>query len=107
MQKIAKAALIGLSLVGACALAATAPNGQALAQSNGCFGCHDINVKKVGPAYKDVAAKYRGNKAAEALLIKKVKNGGSGVWGPMMMPGQAQLKDAEVKTLVQWVLSIK
>ena len=59
----------------------------------------------VGPAYKDVAAKYKGDKTAEAKLIEKVKKGGSGVWGPMPMPPNGQVKDEDIKTLVKWVLA--
>jgi cytochrome c len=61
----------------------------------------------VGPAYKDVAKKYAGDKGAEAKLIAKVKAGGSGVWGPIPMPPNAQVSDADVKTLVKWILSQK
>jgi cytochrome c len=61
----------------------------------------------VGPAYKDVAKKYAGDKGAEAKLIAKVKAGGSGVWGPVPMPPNAQVSDADVKTLVKWILSQK
>jgi cytochrome c len=78
-----------------------------LAKKNACTACHAIDKKIVGPAYKDVAAKYRGDKTAEAKLIEKVKKGGSGVWGQVPMPPNTQVSDADVKTLVQWVLSLK
>jgi len=61
----------------------------------------------VGPAYKDVAAKYRGDKNAEAHLIEKVKKGGSGVWGTVPMPPNPQVPDADLKAIVSWVLSLK
>jgi cytochrome c len=78
-----------------------------LAKKNACTACHAIDKKIVGPAYKDVANKYRGDKTAEAKLIEKVKKGGSGVWGQVPMPPNTQVSDADVKTLVQWVLSLK
>jgi cytochrome c len=81
--------------------------GEALAKSNGCFACHTLDKKTVGPSYKDIAAKYRGAKGAEAELIKKVKAGGKGVWGDIPMPPNAHIKDDDIKAMVQWVLSVK
>ena len=78
-----------------------------LAKKNACTACHAIDKKVVGPGYKEVAAKYRGDKTAEAKLIDKVKKGGSGVWGQVPMPPNTAVPDADVKTLVQWVLSLK
>lgn len=78
-----------------------------LAQSNGCMTCHQIDKKILGPAFKDVAAKYRGNAGAEAMLVKKVKDGGKGVWGDMVMPPNAHVKDADIAALVKWILSQK
>ncbi len=81
--------------------------GQALAQKSGCLACHSIDKKVLGPAFKDVAAKYKGDKSAEAKMIAKVKAGGSGVWGPMPMPANSpQVKDEDIKTIVQWILAI-
>ncbi len=80
---------------------------QALAQKNACMACHQVDKKVVGPAFKDVAAKYKGDKGAEAKLIAKVKKGGSGVWGTVPMPPNAQVKDADIKAIVHWVLSLK
>lgn len=79
--------------------------GQSLAQSSACLSCHSVDKKIVGPAFKDVAAKYKGNKGAEAKLIEKVTKGGSGVWGSVPMPPNAQVKPADIKTLVHWVLA--
>lgn len=79
--------------------------GQALAQKNGCMACHNVDKKIVGPAFKDVSAKYKGNKKAEEMLIAKITKGGSGVWGTIPMPPNAVIKPAEMKTLVQWVLA--
>jgi cytochrome c len=80
---------------------------QALAQKSGCLACHAIDKKVLGPSMKDVAAKYKGDASAEAKLIAKVKKGGSGVWGPMPMPANSpQVKDEDIKSIVQWILSI-
>jgi cytochrome c len=90
------------------ALAATpALANEELAKKNACTACHAIDKKMVGPAYKDVAAKYKGDKGAEAKLFEKVKKGGVGVWGQVPMPPNASVKDEDVKTLVKWILSIK
>ena len=84
-----------------------AADASALAQKSGCLACHTIDKKVLGPAYKDVAAKYKGDKTAEAKLVAKVKAGGSGVWGPMPMPPMAaQVKEADITTIVQWILSL-
>ena len=102
MKKILLAAALTCGVMAAPAMA----NLQ-LAQKNGCLACHAVDHKVVGPAYKDVAKKYAGNKAAEAKLVAKVKAGGSGVWGPVPMPPNSQVSDADIKTLVKWVLSLK
>ncbi len=78
-----------------------------LAKAKGCMACHAIDKKLVGPAYKDVAAKYKGDKGAADKLAAKVKAGGSGVWGAVPMPPNAAVSDADIKTLVNWVLSQK
>lgn len=81
--------------------------GQALAQKSGCLACHSLDKKVLGPAYKDVAAKYKGDKGAEAKLVEKVKKGGSGVWGNIPMPANSpQVKDEDIKTMVHWILSL-
>jgi len=91
-------------LVGTQSMAA---DGQALAQKYACMSCHQVDKKVVGPGFKEVAAKYKGDKTAEAKLIDKVKKGGSGVWGPVPMPPNPQVPDADVKAIVDWVLAIK
>lgn len=78
----------------------------ALAQKNACMTCHAVDKKLVGPAFKDVAAKYKGDKTAEAKLVEKVKKGGAGVWGAIPMPPHPQVSDADIKTIVTWVLSL-
>ena len=78
-----------------------------LAQKKNCMACHAVDKKLVGPAYKDVAAKYAGQKDAVDKLSAKIMKGGSGVWGPVPMPANAQVSEAEAKQLVAWVLSLK
>ena len=79
-----------------------------LAKAKNCLACHAIDKKLVGPAYKDVAAKYAKDKGAEARLIKKVREGGGGVWGPgSVMPANPQVNADEAGKLVKWVLSQK
>ena len=78
-----------------------------LAQQKNCLACHAIDKKLVGPAYKDVAAKYAGQKDAVNKLTQKVLKGGAGVWGAVPMPANPQVTEAEAKQLVQWILSQK
>ena len=80
---------------------------EALAQKSGCIACHNVDKKVIGPAYKDVAAKYATDKDALAKLSDKVKKGGAGVWGQIPMPPNTQVNDAEIKTIVSWILSLK
>ena len=79
----------------------------ALAQKKNCMACHSIDKKVHGPAYKEVATKYAGDKDAAATLVQKVLKGGAGVWGPVPMPANPQVSEAEAKQLVAWVLSLK
>lgn len=102
-MKLAVIGIVAGLLFGTQAMA----DGLALAQKNACMACHQVDKKLVGPAYKDVAAKYRGDKTAEAKLVKKVKEGGSGVWGAIPMPPHPQMSDADIKTIVHWILSLK
>ena|SRR5437867_2548448 len=76
-------------------------------KKDGCAACHAVDKKVIGPAYQEVAAKYKGDKTAEAKLIDKVKKGGVGVWGQVPMPPNAQVPDSDIKQLVQWVLTLK
>jgi len=78
-----------------------------LAQKKNCMACHAIDKKLVGPAYKDVAAKYAGQKDAVDKLAQKVMKGGAGVWGAVPMPANPQVTDAEAKQLVQWIMTLK
>jgi cytochrome c len=78
-----------------------------LAKAKNCMACHAVANKLVGPAYKDVAAKYAGQKDAEDKLVAKVMKGGSGSWGAVPMPANPQVTEAEAHTLVKWVLAQK
>jgi cytochrome c len=78
-----------------------------LAKEKNCLACHAVDNKLVGPGYKEVAAKYKGDKSAEDKLAQKVMKGGSGVWGQIPMPANPQVSAAEAKTLVKWILSLK
>jgi cytochrome c len=80
---------------------------QALATAKNCMACHAVDKKLVGPAYKDVAKKYAGQKDAVDKLAVKIMKGGSGVWGPVPMPANPQVSEAEAKKLATWVLSLK
>jgi cytochrome c len=92
--------------VGALASNAALANAD-LAKSKNCMTCHSVGSKVIGPAFKDVAAKYAGQKDAEDKLTAKVLKGGSGVWGTAVMPANGQVNEAEARTLVKWVLSLK
>ena len=86
--------------------AGAADDGAALAAKHACAACHSIDKKIIGPAYKEVSAKYKGNKEALELLEKKVRDGGSGVWGAIPMPPhKGKVSDADIKTIVTWVLA--
>jgi cytochrome c len=80
---------------------------QALATSKNCMACHAVDKKLVGPSYKDVAAKYAGQKDAVDKLAVKIQKGGAGVWGPVPMPANPQVNDADAKKLAAWVLATK
>ena len=96
-----------LAALGALAAATPALASLELAQKNACTACHAVDKKLVGPAYKEVAAKYKGDAKAEAALFDKVKKGSVGVWGQVPMPPNAHVKDEDIKALVKWVLSLK
>ena len=98
---------IALILATAAVAATPALANEELAKKSACTACHAIDKKLVGPAYQEVAKKYKGDKKAEAMLIDKVKKGGVGTWGQVPMPPNANLKDEDAKTLVKWVLSLK
>jgi cytochrome c len=100
--------MVGMIVASAFASQAMAADaGLDLAKAKNCMACHAVANKLVGPAYKDVAAKYAGQKDAEAKLVTKVMKGGSGVWGAIPMPANPQINEAEAHTLVKWVLAQK
>ena len=78
-----------------------------LAKAKNCMACHAVASKLVGPAFKDVGAKYAGQKDAENKLVGKVLKGGAGSWGAVPMPANPQVSDAEARTLVKWILAQK
>ena len=80
---------------------------EAMMKKDGCAACHSIDKKIVGPAYVEVAAKYKGDKDAVAKLTKKVKDGSTGVWGPIPMPPNAAVSQADATELVTWILTLK
>ena len=91
----------------ACAAEPTMGDADALLKKYACIACHAANTKVVGPAFKDVAAKYRDNKDAAKLLAEKVKKGGSGVWGSVPMPPNPSVPDADLQTIVNTILAMK
>lgn len=104
-MKIAAAAfaLAGLLATGV----VQADAGEDLLKKSGCTACHSNDKKLVGPAYVEVAAKYKGDGGAAAKLADKVRKGGSGVWGQVPMPPNPQVKDDDVKTMVAYILALK
>ena len=90
------------------ATAFAADDGEALFKKSSCVSCHTLDKKSVGPALKDISAKYAGDKTAQAKLETKVRNGGSGSFGSMPMPPTAKsVSDENIKSMVAWVLSLK
>lgn len=104
------AACVGVSLAGslfvpAPALAADTPRGLIVARGNACMGCHAVDRKLVGPSFQQIASRYKGDPLAATKLVKKVKDGGSGVWGAIPMPSHPSMSDADVRSVVEWVLA--
>jgi cytochrome c len=100
-----KVLTLALALAGT-ALALPAQADEALAKKHNCLACHQVDKKVIGPAYRDIAKKYKGQKDAAAQLEQKVKKGGVGVWGQIPMPPNAAVPDADIKKLVAWILSL-
>ncbi len=96
-----------VAIVIACMLSAPAFANPELAQKKNCMACHAVGQKVIGPAYKDVAAKYAGKADVVPMLTQKVMKGGAGVWGAVPMPANPQVNEAEAKQLVQWILTLK
>jgi cytochrome c len=80
---------------------------EALMKEHGCASCHEVSSKLIGPAFQDVAARYRGDQAAAPKLRDKVKKGGTHVWGEAAMPPNVLASDADIAALVEWILSLK
>lgn len=94
-----------LALSSGAAFAQNAAAAKALASKSACLACHAVDKKLVGPAYKDVAARHKGQADALEKVAARIKSGGAGLYGPVPMPPQAQLKDDELKLLAGWILS--
>lgn len=89
-------------------LAGNALADEALLRKSGCFACHQVDKKVIGPALKDIAAKYKGSAGAVDMLAKKVRAGGSGVWGTTpMAPAPATVSDADLKASISYILTLK
>ena len=97
-----------LMLAAIFAVSSSAMASEAIAQKAGCLACHNKDKKVVGPAYKDIAVKYKGHADAVSKLTEKVRKGGSGVWGPIPMPANPpeKISDADLKAVIGWVLSL-
>lgn len=100
-------ALVAAAVAAGLLSASPAFASEALAKSKNCLACHAVDKKLVGPAYKEIAAKYAGQADAPAMLATKVQKGGVGTWGKVPMPPNAQVNDADAKALVDWILSLK
>jgi len=103
----AEPAVVGVKPEAKAAPAISEAEGLQLAKKSNCLACHAIDKKVVGPAWKDVAARYRGDAGAEARLMDKIAKGGSGVWGVVPMPPSPQVGEADRRTLARFVLSLK
>jgi cytochrome c len=99
---VMKAVIVSLALIATPALA-----DEASLKKNNCMACHSVDKKMVGPSYKDVANRYRGQSDAADKLAKKIRAGGSGVWGPIPMPANPQVSEAEAKKLANYILNLK
>lgn len=106
-MKLSRIVLAAASVAAGLSFTAPAMADLALATAKNCMACHAVDKKLVGPSYKDVAAKYAGQNDAAAKLEAKVLKGGSGVWGPVPMPANAQVTPDEAKKLVAWILATK
>ena len=101
-----KAVVIAAAAAALALTAGVASADLALAQKSACLSCHQVDKKVVGPAYKDVAKKYKGDAKAVDHLVNVIKKGGKGVWGPVPMPPNPQVSDENAHKLAHWVLSL-
>ena len=104
MKPLALSAAVAFAFFSGAAFAADA---QQLLKEKACLSCHTVDKKLVGPAYTEVAAKYKSRKDAQAYLVKKIKEGSTGVWGPVPMPPNATVSDDDAKTLAKYILTVK
>ncbi len=100
-------ALAAIGLLSSGAAHADAAKAQAVMKGSDCMACHAEATKLVGPSYKEVAKKYAGDAKAPAMLVEKIKKGGSGNWGAVPMTPHPNMKDEDVKVVVDWILSLK
>ena len=100
-----KAVWMGMVAASALLVVGTAQASADLAKSSGCLNCHMVDKKLVGPALKDIAAKYKADPKAVDYLAGKIQKGSQGVWGPVPMPPNAKVNEADAKTLAQWILT--
>jgi cytochrome c len=107
MKLVTRKPLRTIALLASLAASGAAHASLDLAKAKNCTACHSVDKQVLGPAYKEVAAKYAGDKEALARLTKKIREGGVGVWGQIPMPANPQVTDAEAQTLAKWVLGLK
>ncbi|MEX3950194.1 c-type cytochrome [Paraburkholderia sp. EG287B] len=106
MRRLVGGVVVAGALVGFASPAFSAvADGLKVAQANACMGCHAVDRKLVGPSFRDVATKYKGDAAAQAKLEKKVRDGGAGVWGAIPMPSHPGMSAADIHSVVTWVLA--
>ena len=108
-QQVHNTLLLALAAASILAIAPRAEATEAIVKKARCIACHAVDVKRVGPAYKDVAAKYRGDSSAPAKLFDKVRRGGSGNWGeiPMIPHGADKISDEDLKAAIKWILALE
>jgi cytochrome c len=102
-----KRGIAGVIALGALSASGVASASLELAKAKNCIACHAVDKQVLGPAYREVALRYAGDREALARLTKKVREGGVGVWGQIPMPANPQITEAEAQTLAKWVLNLK
>lgn len=108
MTALKIAAVLAVCLAASAANATAAPaveDGAALARASGCMACHAVDRRMVGPSFRDISARYAGQSDAKTRMAAAIRRGGSGAWGPIPMPSNQRLSDAQVQTLAAWSLS--
>ena len=105
MRLLKKLAIIGVVAWFATGTLVNADDGQELLKGKDCVGCHKLDAKAVGPSYKQIAEKYKGDANAKEALVKKVKTGGAGNWGQIPMPPHPKLEEEEIGKIIDWVLT--